>query len=58
MRQRDPTEIDMRLRKLGGLRHDDVGVNVDRSGRRAPGKAVCVVDTGGGAAIAVLAIDH
>jgi hypothetical protein len=48
----------MRLRKLGGLRHDDVGVNVDRSGRRAPGKAVCVVDTGGGAAIAVLAIDH
>ena len=58
MRQRDPAEIDMGLRELGGLRHDDVGVNVDRGGGGAPGEAVCVVVACGGAAIAVLAIDH
>ena len=58
MRQRNPAEIDMRLRQLGGLGHHDMGVNVDRGGRRTPGEAVGVVDAGGGAAIAVLAIDH
>ena len=32
MRQGDAAEIDMRLRELGGLRHDDMGVDVDRGG--------------------------
>ena len=54
MRQRDPAEIDMRLRQLGGLRHHDMGMNVDRDGGRAAGEAVGVVDAGGGAAITVL----
>ncbi len=58
MRQRDPADIDMRLRQLGGLRDHDMGVNVDRRGGRTPGEAVGIVDTGGGAAIAVLAVDH
>ena len=58
MRQRDPADIDMRLRQLGGLRHHDMGMDVDRGGGGAPGEAVGVVDAGGGAAIAVLAIDH
>ena len=30
MSQRNPFDIDMRLRQLGGLRDDDMGVNVDR----------------------------
>ena len=46
------------LRQLGGLGHHDMGVNVDRGGGRTPGEAVGVVVAGGGAAIAVLAIDH
>jgi hypothetical protein len=33
-------------------------MNIDRDGGRSPGEAVGVVDTGGGTAIAVLAIDH
>jgi len=45
-------------RELGGLRHDDVGVNVDRRGGRTPGEAVRIVVACGGASIAVLAIDH
>ena len=56
--QRDTADIDMRLRQLGSLGHHDVGVNVDRDGRRPPGEAIGVVDACGGAAIAVLAIDH
>jgi hypothetical protein len=48
----------MRLRKLGGLRHDDVGVDVDRRGRGTPREAVGIVVACGGAAITVLGIDH
>jgi hypothetical protein len=33
-------------------------MNIDRGRRRAPGEAVGVVDACGGAAIAILAIDH
>ncbi len=58
MRQRNPGDIDMRLRQLGGLRHHDMGVDVDGDGRGTAGEAVGIVDAGGGAAIAVLAIDH
>ncbi len=58
IRQRNPADVDMRLRQLGGLGNDDVGVNVDRGRRRPPGETIGVVDTGGGAAIAILAIDH
>ncbi len=58
MRQRHPAEVDMRLRQLGGFRDHDVGVDVDRHGRRSPGEAVGVMDAGGGAAIAILAVDH
>src|SRR6202011_1201616 len=58
IRQRDPADIDMRLRQLGGLGNHDVGVNVDRDRRWPPGEAVGVVDTGGSAAIAILTIDH
>jgi hypothetical protein len=35
-----------------------MGVNIDRDGRRTPSEAVGVVDACGGAAIAILAIDH
>jgi hypothetical protein len=48
----------MRLRELGGLGNHDVSVNIDRDRRRAAGGAVGVVDTCGGPAIAILAIDH
>jgi hypothetical protein len=58
MRKRDPADIDMRLRQLGGLGNYDVRVNIDRGRRRAPGETVGVVDACGGAAIAILAIDH
>ena len=58
MRQRNPADVDMRLRQLGRLGNDDMGVNVDRGRGRTPGEAVGVMDTGGGAAIAILAIDH
>ena len=32
MRQRNPADVDMRLRQLGGLGNHDMGVNVDRGG--------------------------
>jgi hypothetical protein len=35
-----------------------MGMNIDRDGRRTPREAVGVVDASGGAAIAILAIDH
>jgi hypothetical protein len=58
MGQRDPTDIDMRLGKLGGLGNHNVSMYVNRGGRRPPGKAVSVMIACGGAAIAVLAIVH
>src|ERR1700732_3521439 len=58
MRERDPAQIDMRLRQSGSLRNNNVGVNVDRGGGRAPGEAVGIVESGGGAAVAVLAVEH
>ena len=54
----NPADINMRLRQLGGLGHHDMGVNVDRGGGGASRKAVRIVVAGGGAAIAVHAIDH
>jgi hypothetical protein len=35
-----------------------MGVNVDRWRRWTPGAAVCVMDTSGGEAIAILGVDH
>src|SRR3954452_5022917 len=48
----------MRLRDFGGLRHHDMGVDVDGRRRRAPRAAVGVVMPRGGAAIAVLAVEQ
>src|SRR3954452_8014354 len=48
----------MRLRDFGGLRHHDMGVDVDGRGRRTPRAAVGVVMPRGGAAIAVLAVEE
>ena len=58
MSQRDAAHVDMRLRHGRGLGNDDMGVDVDRRRGRAPGKAVGVMDAGGGAAIAIFAVDH
>ena len=38
MRQRDAGHVDMRLRQLGGLGHDDVGMNIDRRRRTDAGR--------------------
>ena len=38
MRQRDPAEVDMRLRERGGLRHHDMRVNVDGGRGWPPGR--------------------
>src|SRR5229473_6756028 len=48
----------MRLRVRRGLRHDDMGMNVDRCRRWTPGAAIGVVDASGGEAIAILGVDH
>ena len=58
IRERHPACVDMRLRQLGSLGDHNMGVNIDRDGRRTPSEAVGVVDASGGAAIAILAIDH
>ena len=58
IRQRNATHIDMRLRVRRGLGDDDMGVNIDRWRRWSSRAAVRVMDARGGAAVAVLAVDH
>ena len=52
--QRDAADIDMRLRDLGGFRHEDMRMDIDGRRRRAAGAAIGVVDAGSRKAIAIL----
>src|SRR5258708_13986735 len=48
----------MRSRKGGCLGNHDMGVNIDRGGRGPARGAIGIMDTGGGTAVAILAVDH
>ena len=56
--ERDAAHVDMRLRHCCGLRYDNMRVNIDGRRRGTTRETVGVMDAGGGAAIAILAIDH
>jgi hypothetical protein len=48
----------MRLGEGRRLRHHNVCVNINRGRRRPARQTIGVMDSGGGAAIAILAVDH